>query len=67
MAKPMTVQLAKFEMHGSEYVPKKKTAKKKSSKDRAKLAEKVLGWGGFDDKLKPTQVNSALLLAPLPR
>lgn len=56
----MTVQPAKFEMHGTEYVPKKKGNKKKSSKDKAKLADKVLGWGGFDDKLKPTQVAGGL-------
>ena len=59
MGKTMTVQSAKFEMHGSEYVPKKKAGKKKSSKDRAKLADRVLGWAGFDDKLKPAQVRFA--------
>lgn len=56
MSKKMKVQLAKFEMHGSEYVPKKKPNKKKTTKDKQKVAEKVLGWGGFDDKLAPSQV-----------
>lgn len=57
MAKKMTVQAAKFEMHGSEYVPKKKPNKKKTSKEKQKLAQKVLGWEGFDDKLKASQVR----------
>lgn len=57
MAKKMTVQLAKFEMHGSEYVPKKKPNKKKTTKDKQKMAEKVLGWSGFDDTLKASQVG----------
>jgi len=56
MPRKMTVQLAKFEMRGPEYIPKKKQNKKMGSKERAKLSEKVLGWGGFDDKLKPSQV-----------
>lgn len=56
MAKKMTVQPAKFEMHGAEYVPKKKPSKKKTTKDKQKMAAKVLGWGGFDDTLKPSQV-----------
>ena len=70
MPKKMTVQPAKFEMHGSEYVPKKKANKKKTTKDRQKVAEKVLGWGGFDDKLKASQVSMdrdiCVLLAVLP-
>lgn len=58
MAKKMTVQPAKFEMHGLEYVPKKKANKKKTTKDKQKIAEKVLGWGGFDDTVKASQVGS---------
>lgn len=58
MAQKMSVQPAKFEMHGTQYVPKKKGNKKKNSREKAKMADKVLGWGGFDDKLKPTQVKN---------
>lgn len=57
MGRKMTVQPAKFEMRGQEYVPKKKTNKNKNSREKAKVAEKVLGWGGFDDTLKPAQVG----------
>ena len=60
MAKRMTVQPAKFEMHGNQYVPKKKANKKKSAKQKALEAQKVLGWGGFDDKLKASQVRHPL-------
>ena len=56
MSRRMSVQPAKFEMHGTEYVPKKKGKKNKNSKEKAKIAQKVLGWGGFDDSLKPVQV-----------
>jgi len=56
MARRMSVQVAKFEMRGPEYIPKKKANKKMGSKEKAKLSDKVLGWGGFDDKLKPSQV-----------
>ena len=52
--KVITVQPAKFEMHGETYVPKKKKAKKKK---KVVQEDKVLGWGGFDDILPPTQVQ----------
>lgn len=52
--KVITVQPAKFEMHGETYVPKKKKAKKKK---KVVKEDKVLGWGGFDDLLPPTQVR----------
>ena len=50
------VQPAKFEMHGDTYVPKKKKQKKKK---KVVQEDKVLGWGGFDDMLPPTQVRVA--------
>ena len=55
--KIITVQPAKFEMHGDTYVPKKKKAKKKK---KIVKEDKVLGWGGFDDMLPPTQVSDTL-------
>lgn len=51
-------QVAKFEMRGPEYVPKKKP--KKSKKLAAKV-DKALSWGGFDDQAKATEVRAALL------
>ena len=56
LTRKMSVQPAKFEMHGEEYVPKKK-ARNKNSKEKAKVADKLLGWAGFDDTLKPSQVS----------
>ena len=56
-SKVITVQPAKFEMHGDTYVPKKKKAKKKK---KVVKEDKVLGWGGFDDILPPTQVRDAV-------
>ena len=55
---PMTVQPAKFEMHGEEYKPRKKGANKRQKKFAAQAEEKALGWGGFDDKFKPSEVSS---------
>lgn len=52
----MTVQPAKFEMHGEEYKPRKKAANKRQKKAAAQAEERALGWGGFDDKLKPAEV-----------
>lgn len=52
--KTITVQPAKFEMHGDTYVPKKKKSKKKK---KVVQEDKALGWGGFDDLLPPTQVS----------
>ena len=63
MSRKMKVQPVKFEMHGEEYVPKKKGNRNKNSKEKAKVAEKVLGWAGFDDTLKPAQVTPALKIA----
>ena len=57
--KVITVQPAKFEMHGDTYVPKKKKQKKKK---KIVKEDKVLGWGGFDDMLPPTQVRDTSLL-----
>ena len=57
--KVITVQPAKFEMHGETYVPKKKKAKKKK---KIVQEDKVLGWGGFDDILPPTQVQPIHIL-----
>lgn len=50
-------QVAKFEMRGPEYVPKKKP---KKPKKLAAKADKALSWGGFDDQAKATEVRSAL-------
>lgn len=54
----MTVQPAKFEMHGGQYQPQKKKAgaAKRQKKANAQAEEKLLGWGGFDDQQKPTEV-----------
>ena len=54
-ARTLTVQPAKFEMRGEQFVPKKKPNKKKPKKDASKV-DKALGWGGFDDQLNPTKV-----------
>ena len=42
-------------MRGAEYVPKKKPKKQK----KAAKVDKALGWGGFDDQVKPTEVRMA--------
>ncbi|KAK9833990.1 hypothetical protein WJX81_001143 [Elliptochloris bilobata] len=55
-SKTLSVQVAKFEMRGPEYVPKKKAKKQK----KGPKAEKALGWGGFDDQVKATQVTVVL-------
>ena len=55
--KVISVQPAKFEMHGDTYVPKKKKQKKKK---KIVKEDKVLGWGGFDDMLPPTQVRGRI-------
>ena len=54
-------QVAKFEMRGAEYVPKKKP--KKQKKAVGAKAEKVLGWGGFDDQVKATEVQAACTIS----
>jgi HIV Tat-specific factor 1 len=53
--KTITVQPAKFEMRGDQYIPKKKPNNRK--KKKVVKEEKMLGWGGFDDQLPPTQVQ----------
>ena len=54
ISKTLAVQPAKFEMHGDQYVPKKKP--KKNKKKVVNKVEKMLGWGGFDDIKNPTLV-----------
>ena len=63
-ARTLTVQPAKFEMRGEQFVPKKKPNKKKPKKDAAKV-DKALGWGGFDDQLNPTKVLRPCFTYPL--
>ena len=55
ISKPLSVQRAKFEMKGGEFVARKKP-KKKPKKPGAKV-DKMLGWGGFDDQLNPTKAS----------
>ena len=55
-SKPLSVQPAKFEMHG-DFVPKKRGNAKKRKKMAQINEEKTLGWGGFDDKFKETEVS----------
>ena len=56
-SKPLSVQPAKFEMHG-DFVAKKRGNAKKRKKLLQQNEEKTLGWGGFDDKFKDTEVSS---------
>ena len=52
----MSVSKAQFEQKGEAFVARasnKKAAKKKLEK----LERRALGWGGFDDTLKPQQVG----------
>lgn len=58
ISKPLSVQRAKFEMKGGEFVARKKP-KKKPKKPGAKV-DKMLGWGGFDDQLNPTKASRGL-------
>lgn len=56
---PMSVTLAKFEQKGEAFVAR--TANKKAARKKLeKLEKKALGWGGFDDTLKPQQVTVIL-------
>ena len=57
MTQKMAVQPAKFQQKGEEFVAKKKPKKKKAAAVVQKQ-EKVLGWGGFDDKLPPYKVGA---------
>ena len=57
MRQTMTVQRAKFEQKGEQFVAKAKPKKKKKPSAAAeKKADRQLGWGGFDDMAKPTEV-----------
>ena len=57
-AAPLTVQRAKFEMHG-EFQAKKRGNARKRKKTAQIVEDKALGWGGFDDKIKDTEVRFA--------
>lgn len=57
MSKTMTVQRAHFQMHGDQFIPRKKPKKKKKKAGAA--LDKMLGWGGFDDVRKATDVRPA--------
>ncbi|KAL6748789.1 hypothetical protein V8C86DRAFT_1109068 [Haematococcus lacustris] len=54
MTRTMTVQPAKFEQKGEAYVPKAKPSKKEK-KVLAAQQERLLSWGGCDDKLLAEQ------------
>lgn len=54
----MSVSKARFEMKGETFVPKPKS--KKSKKVLAAQEAKLLGWGGFDDKLPAEKVTVVL-------
>eukprot|EP00798_Chlamydomonas_sp_ICE-L_P019331 gene19331-25982_t len=55
----MSVSIAKFEMKGEKYQPKKKP-NSKARKALLEKQEKSLEWGGFDDKLPPEKVTVIL-------
>ena len=55
----MSVQRAKFEQKGEGYVAKAKPKKKNPSAAVEKKMDRTLGWGGFDDIAKPTEVGTA--------
>ena len=64
-ATPISVQKAKFELHG-EFQAKKRGNVRKRKKTAQIVEDKALGWGGFDDKIKDTEVCCALpLLEPV--
>lgn len=52
----LKVQPAKFEQKGEAYVPKPKLTKKEK-KALAAQQERLLSWGGCDDKLLAEQVS----------
>lgn len=58
MQQKMSVQRAKFEQKGEGYVAKAKPKKKKPSAAVEKKMDRTLGWGGFDDIAKPTEVST---------
>jgi HIV Tat-specific factor 1 len=54
---PMTVSEAKFEQKGDKFVEKLTAAQKKKKKKALEAQEKrALGWKGFDDVIKSTDV-----------
>ena len=55
-AAPISVQKAKFELHG-EFQAKKRGNARKRKKTAQIVEDKALGWGGFDDKIKDTEVR----------
>ena len=61
MTQKMAVQPAKFQQKGEEFVAKKKPKKKKAAAVVQKQ-EKVLGWGGFDDKLPAYKVGAPVAI-----
>lgn len=59
--KPMTVSIAKFEQKGDKYVEKATAAQKRKKKKVLEAQEKrALGWKGFDDVVKSTDVTVVL-------
>ncbi|KAL4524862.1 hypothetical protein Ndes2526B_g07047 [Nannochloris sp. 'desiccata'] len=59
--KPMTVSIAKFEQKGDKYVEKATAAQKRKKKKALEAQEKrALGWKGFDDVVKSTDVTVVL-------
>ena len=53
----MSVSEAKLELKGPGYVAKAAGASKKVKKRKVESQEKALGWHGFDDRAKPTEVT----------
>lgn len=60
MAKAMTVTKAKFEQKGEQFLAKKAPNRSKKKKKGATAVDKALGWDGFDDRAKPTEVTVIL-------
>jgi HIV Tat-specific factor 1 len=59
--KPMTVSEAKFEQKGDKYIEKSSAAQKRKKKKALEAQEKrALGWKGFDDVVKSTDVTVVL-------
>ncbi|XBI93116.1 hypothetical protein VPH35_030036 [Triticum aestivum] len=60
----MTVSVAKFQQKGDVFLAKK--ADKQKKKKGKKVEDKMLGWGGHDDKkvMIPTQVILANMFSP---
>jgi HIV Tat-specific factor 1 len=59
--RPMTVSIAKFEQKGDKYIEKTTAAEKRKKKKVLEAQEKrALGWKGFDDVVKSTDVTVVL-------